>query len=130
MSKYFLLHPNGQFYSSNELFHYGVKDMHWGVRRYQNEDGSLTPLGKSRLRGYDGEESYNYSENFAKAEAYANSWERKYGSTPINRLRFEYDGSESVNSGSKYCSDYDWNRMSLDDIYNSYQEYRESEEWD
>ncbi len=32
----------------SELYHYGVKGQKWGVRRYQNEDGSLTPEGKKR----------------------------------------------------------------------------------
>ena len=32
----------------NELYHHGVKGMKWGVRRYQNKDGSLTPAGKKR----------------------------------------------------------------------------------
>ncbi len=31
-----------------ELKHSGIKGMKWGVRRYQNKDGSLTPAGKKR----------------------------------------------------------------------------------
>lgn len=35
--------------SENEyLAHHGVKGQKWGVRRYQNADGSLTPEGKER----------------------------------------------------------------------------------
>lgn len=33
---------------SDELYHYGTKGMKWGVRRYQNKDGSLTNAGKKR----------------------------------------------------------------------------------
>ena len=33
----------------NELYHYGIKGMRWGVRRYQNADGSLTPAGRKRV---------------------------------------------------------------------------------
>lgn len=33
---------------ANELYHHGILGMKWGIRRYQNEDGSLTPSGKKR----------------------------------------------------------------------------------
>lgn len=34
--------------SSDELYHHGIKGQKWGRRRFQNEDGSLTPAGKER----------------------------------------------------------------------------------
>lgn len=37
----------------NELYHHGIKGMHWGVRRYQNPDGTLTAAGKRRERAED-----------------------------------------------------------------------------
>ena len=33
---------------NNELYHHGIKNMKWGIRRFQNKDGSLTPAGKKR----------------------------------------------------------------------------------
>ena len=41
-----------------ELYHHGVKRQRWGIRRYQNKDGSLTPYGKKR-----------YAKELAKLEA-------------------------------------------------------------
>lgn len=36
----------------DSLAHYGIKGMKWGVRRYQNKDGSYTSAGKKRRRQY------------------------------------------------------------------------------
>ena len=34
-----------------ELYHYGIQGQKWGVRRYQNPDGSLTEAGKAKYAG-------------------------------------------------------------------------------
>lgn len=40
MSEYYL--------TKDELYHHGIQGQKWGIRRYQNEDGSLTPEGEKR----------------------------------------------------------------------------------
>ena len=68
-----------EYYNNDYLMHYGVKGMKWGVRRYQNADGSLTPAGKKKY-GDDpvGRAKLNvksakkeYSKSFNKAYNYS-----------------------------------------------------------
>lgn len=55
----------------NVITHWGIKGMKWGVRRYQNKDGSLTDAGKRRLER-DRAESNN-----AKLSADPKKWDKQ-----------------------------------------------------
>ena len=41
------------YVQSNELYHYGIRGQRWGIRRFQNPDGSLTPAGRKRVARND-----------------------------------------------------------------------------
>lgn len=56
--KYFNAKHGGNMSDGNYLAHHGIKGQKWGIRRFQNPDGSLTELGKRR---------YGTVENFNRA---------------------------------------------------------------
>lgn len=81
--------------SNDSLSHHGVKGMHWGVRNYQNLDGSLTGLGyihyygharRERQRGYVIDEIVK-DERFQKA---VSEWDKKEGASDITRKTRTY----------------------------------------
>lgn len=43
---------------NNSLSHYGIRGMRWGVRRYQNSDGTYTFIGKKRKHQETAHEDY------------------------------------------------------------------------
>lgn len=59
MDSNYIITSNGGFISEDELAHHGIKGMKWGVRRYQNADGTLTDAGKKRYNYEADKGDYN-----------------------------------------------------------------------
>lgn len=64
--------------SDDELYHYGTKGQKWGVRNYQNKDGTLTEAGKAR---YNDSGTYKDPEKMSTDDLIRSS----------NRLNAEYN---------------------------------------
>lgn len=80
---------------SDELQHWGIKGMKWGVRRYQNKDGSLTPAGKKRM----------YREQF-DMEGKEKKEQKKYTAEPHRWIKDDMERTKSlVEAGGRLTGD-------------------------
>lgn len=86
----------------NELYHFGVKGMKWGVRRYQNKDGRLTEAGKKRLaehastkdtrdivKSYESERSKIKDDDYLEKNKLAVRYIRDHAKTLLKDLRLK-----------------------------------------
>lgn len=81
-----------------ELYHSGIKGMRWGIRRYQNKDGSLTAAGRKR---YNAE-----NEKLKEKEKAIKSQERtKAKIDKLNAKKAELDAREAALKGNKRTKD-------------------------
>lgn len=49
----------------SELYHHGILGQKWGVRRYQNKDGSLTAAGKAKVKQFKKDETADIKRKLA-----------------------------------------------------------------
>ena len=83
-------------YSEHELYHHGILGMKWGIRRYQNEDGTLTAAGKKRYR-----EASKDAKEYARAKMY-------YGEGAGNRRKLIKAKVEEKSKDAGYKEAFDY----------------------
>lgn len=101
-------------YYSNELYHAGIKGMKWGVRRYQNKDGSLTDAGRKRYARdarekeydqYDSEKGSYYKESKKNGRSDLMIDAKRYAKEDLSRSKRLVDETGQLTRNIKNASD-------------------------
>lgn len=99
-----------QYDNQNYLAHYGIRGQKWGVRRFQNADGSLTSEGKKRARAEykaDNKEAFEkgrYATDAERASRYSDKqlakaqkrYDRKLDTKSLDRLNYEKETNRKL----------------------------------
>lgn len=92
--------------NDRELYHYGIKGQKWGVRRFQNKDGSLTNAGKKRQDKMADKEKKTAMKKDVKNRRTLSDADLK---KKIERIKMEKQlkdlTAEEISPGKKFVSD-------------------------
>lgn len=99
------------YYYQTYLYHHGIKGQKWGVRRFQNKDGSLTPKGEKRYEVGDngkmsekGKRRFNIDSNktaYKQAKANLKEANRAYLDSKYGKLGGEKTGLAAIAAQKK-----------------------------
>lgn len=99
---------------NKELYHYGKLGMKWGVRRYQNKDGSLTAAGKKRYARdarekefdkYDEDSGTYYKQSKKNGRSDLSVDAKRYATEDLERTKGLVDSSRNLSSELKRVTD-------------------------
>jgi len=110
---------HSEFYQ-NEIMHHGILGQKWGVRRYQNPDGTLTAAGRKRL-GYSEKKDV---EIIDKKDILGDD-ELHYPSFGKQGKRLERAADVGLNGGMKAIG-FDWEKETWDENHNSWEDQNET----